>query len=160
MTFAMAREGNFFASIGKVHPTYQTPGNALWLHFIIMTIMVLSGSFYILTDMYIFVLWLFNLMLISGIFILRKKMPAAERPYKIFGYPWIPALLLLFNLLYLVITLYSDISNYMAGKSRMMNSIFGIVLTGIGIPFYWYFQWKYKKGDLVREGTNELEINN
>ncbi len=145
MTFAMAQEGNFFRVFGKVHKKYNTPGNALWLHLFIMILFVFSGSFYTLTDMYIFVAWLFNLMMISGLFILRKRMPDANRPYKMWGYPWIPTLLLIFTAVYLGFTLYNDITNYMSGKIKIMNSVLGLVLTAAGIPFYIYFRWKNKK---------------
>ena len=145
MTFAMSQEGNFFAFTGRIHPKHNTPGNALLLHFVIMALMVFSGSFYILTDMYIFIAWLFNLMLIAGIFILRKKMPDTERPFKMKGYPWIPGILLLFNAFYLVMTLYNDISSYLLGKTKIMNSVFGIALVCAGIPFYFYFHWRYKQ---------------
>jgi len=159
MTFAMAREGDFFKWTGKVHPRNQTPGNALVLHFIIMVLMVFSGSFYILTDMYIFVAWLFNLLLISGIFILRRKMPHAERPYKAWGYPLVPVLLLAFTAFYLGFTLYNDISNYLAGKIKIMNSVLGLVLTATGIPFYIYFRWRYpeKDGKEKQEALNAVQ---
>jgi APA family basic amino acid/polyamine antiporter len=144
MTFAMAQEGKFFAFAGKVHPKYNTPGNAMLLHLAWMIIMVFSGSFYILADMYIFVTWLFNLMLVAGVFILRKKMPDAIRPYKVWGYPLVPVIALLCTTLYLCVTLYNDISAYNGGKTNLINSVFGIALTAIGIPFYYYFKKKYK----------------
>src|SRR5678810_216737 len=75
MTFAMAQDGQFFMMAGKVHPGFQTPGNALMVHLGLMIVMVLSGSFFILADMYIFIVWVFNLMMMIGLFILRKKMP-------------------------------------------------------------------------------------
>ena len=144
MTFAMARDGQFFETAGKVHPKFQTPGNALLIHLGLMILMVLSGSFFILADMYIFIVWTFNLMLMIGLFILRKKMPDKERPYRVWGYPWIPVLVILFNAFYLIITLVDDIQNYMEGKTRLMNSVFGIAVTAAGIPLYYYFRWKYK----------------
>jgi len=144
MTFAMARDGQFFKMAGKVHPEFQTPGNALLVHLGVMILMVLSGSFFILADMYIFIVWTFNLLMMIGIFILRKKMPDKERPYRVWGYPWIPILVILFNAFYLVITLVDDIQNYIEGKTRLMNSVFGIVVTAAGIPLYYYFRWKYK----------------
>ena len=55
ITYAMAQEKNFFSWAGKIHPKYKTPSNALMLHLIWMSIMVFSGSFYILADMYIFI---------------------------------------------------------------------------------------------------------
>jgi len=144
MTFAMAKDGQFFKMAGKVHPRFQTPGNALLIHLGVMIVMVLSGSFFILADMYIFIVWTFNLMLMIGLFILRKKMPDKERPYRVWGYPWIPILVILFNGFYLTITLVDDIQNYIEGKTRLMNSVFGILVTATGIPLYYYFRWKYK----------------
>jgi basic amino acid/polyamine antiporter, APA family len=142
MTFAMAQNKRFFSMAGKVHPRFNTPGNAILLHFLFMAVMVLSGSFYILADMYIFIVWVFNLMLMFGIFILRKKMPERERPYLAWGYPWIPILVIIFNAFYLIITLVDDIQNYLHGKTAIMNSVFGIVVTAAGIPLYGYFRWR------------------
>ena len=144
MTFAMARDGQFFKAAGKVHPKFHTPGNALLVHLGVMIVMVLSGSFFILADMYIFIVWTFNLMLMIGLFILRKKMPGKERPYRVWGYPWVPIIVILFNAFYLIITLVDDIQNYLEGKTRLMNSVFGIVVTAAGIPLYYYFRRKYK----------------
>jgi APA family basic amino acid/polyamine antiporter len=140
LSFAMARQGAFFTMAGKVHPRFQTPANALLLHLALMVIMVLSGSFFILADMYIFIVWVFNLMLMFGVFILRKKMPDAERPYKVWGYPWVPVIVIIFNSFYLVITLIDDIQHYLEGKTVLMNSVFGLMITICGIPFYWYFK--------------------
>ena len=144
MTFAMAQDGQFFRMAGKVHPKFRTPGNALLVRLGLMIVMVISGSFYILADMYIFIVWTFNIMLMTGIFILRKKMPDKERPYRVWGYPWVPLLVILFNAFYLIITLVDDIQNYIEGKTRLMNSVFGIVVTAAGIPLYYYFRWRYK----------------
>ena len=149
MTFAMSQEKRFFAWTGKIHPRFNTPGNALILHLVWMIPMVLSGSFFILADMYIFVVFIFNLMLVSGIYILRKKMPDMPRPYKVWGYPWMPALVIIFNLLYLIITVCNDVSNYLSGKTHVINSVFGIILCLIGVPFYFYFKKKY--GSRVEE---------
>jgi basic amino acid/polyamine antiporter, APA family len=145
MTFAMAQDKRFFEMAGRIHPKFNTPGNALLLHLGLMIVMVLSGSFYILADMYIFIVWTFNIMLMVGLFILRKKMPDKERPYRVWGYPWVPIVVILFNALYLIITLVDDIQNYIEGKTRLMNSVFGIVVTAAGIPLYYYFRRKYKK---------------
>jgi APA family basic amino acid/polyamine antiporter len=123
-----------------VHPKYQTPGNALMLHLVWMIALVFTGSFDILANMYIFVTWLFNLLMISGLFILRKKMPDTIRPYRVWGYPWIPVIALLCTGFYLVMTLRNDINDYVTGKSHIINSVFGIALTAIGIPLYLYFR--------------------
>ena len=144
MTFAMAQNGQFFKMAGKVHLKFQTPGNALLVHLGLMILMVLSGSFFILADMYIFIVWVFNLMMMIGLFILRKKMPGKERPYRVWGYPWVPILVILFNASYLIITLVDDIQNYIDGKTRLMNSVFGIMVTATGIPLYYYLRRRYK----------------
>jgi APA family basic amino acid/polyamine antiporter len=96
-----------------------------------------------LTDMLIFVSWLFYGLSAAGIFILRKKMPNAERPYKVWGYPVVPAIFVLFTVFFLVLTLAADIGNYLSGKSAIINSLFGLLLTALGIPLYWYFKKKY-----------------
>ena len=140
LSFAMAQRGRFFAAAGRVHPRYQTPGNALLIHWAVMVLMTLSGSFFILTDMYIFITWVFNLMMMAGLFILRRKYPGHERPYKVWGYPWMPLLVILFNGFYLVVTLYDDIRNYLDGRTPVMNSVFGLVVVALGIPFYLYFR--------------------
>ncbi len=144
MSYAMARSGYFFRFAGNVHPRFNTPSNALWLHFAVMLFMVMSGSFYILADMYIFILWIFNLMMIIGLFILRKKLRDMERPYKVWGYPWMPILLIAFNAFYLVITLYNDINNYLIGKTHIINAGFGTLLVATGVPFYFYFKSREK----------------
>jgi APA family basic amino acid/polyamine antiporter len=144
MTFAMARNGKFFAFAGKIHPKFQTPGNALLLHLVWMIVMVFSGSFDILANMYIFVTWMFNLLLVAGVFILRKKMPDAYRPYKVWGYPWVPIIALLCTGFYLGMTLRTDIVDYLDGRTHLINSLFGILLTCTGIPFYFYFRKKYQ----------------
>lgn len=144
ITYAMAREKNFFEWAGKIHPKYNTPANAIVLHLLWTIPLIFSGSFYILADMYIFVVFVFNIMLVYGLFILRRKMPDAERPYKVWGYPWMPALVILVNAFYLITMVYSDIDNYISGKTHIINSVFGLALCALGIPLYWYFKRKKK----------------
>lgn len=145
ISFAMANEKNFFMSAGRVHPRFLTPGNALWLQGIWASIFVLSGSFDMLTDMFVFVTWIFYGFAAYGIFILRKNMPNVERSYKAWGYPVTPVIFILFATLYIGITLYNDISAFRAGKIDFINSGFGLILTVLGVPFFWYFKRKYTK---------------
>ena len=97
-----------------------------------------------LTDLFVFVTWIFYGFGAFGIFMLRKKMPDAERPYKVFGYPWLPLLFTAFTAFYIGMTLYTDIANYIDGKTHFINSVFGLVLTFIGAPLYFYFKAKRK----------------
>jgi APA family basic amino acid/polyamine antiporter len=138
--YAMSEEKNFFSFTGKVSSKYHTPVNALALQAIWAILLVFMGSFDMLMDMFVFVSWVFYGFAAYGIIILRKKMPDAHRPYKLKGYPYLPIIFMLFTSLYVAITLYNDISNYSEGKSPIINSVFGIALTAIGIPLYWYFK--------------------
>ena len=142
ITYAMAEQGSFFHSLGKIHPKFGTPGNALFIHGIMTCLFVLSGSFDMLTDMLIFVSYLFYGMMVFGVFVLRKRMPLAERPYKVWGYPLIPAVFVLFSIFFLSMTLLTDISQYVSGRTVMIHSLFGLLLVIIGVPFYWYFRKK------------------
>jgi APA family basic amino acid/polyamine antiporter len=145
VTFAMAKEGVFFKQIGNVHTKHKTPANALWLHAIWACLFVITGSFDMLIDLFVFITWIFYGFAAAGVFILRKKMPKAERPYKTWGYPITPIIFVAFSALYFILTLYADIDNYVTGKTHFISSVFGLVLTVAGVPFYFYFKKKKKK---------------
>jgi APA family basic amino acid/polyamine antiporter len=142
VTFAMAESNRFFSMAGKVHPRYGTPGNALIIHLGWTSLLVFSGSFDMLTDMLVFVSWIFYGMSAFGVFVLRKKMPAADRPYRVWGYPFIPAAFVLFAGAFLFMTLYNDIDRYASGQTPLINSVFGLFLTALGLPLYIYFKRK------------------
>ncbi|HXL58413.1 MAG TPA: amino acid permease [Chitinophagaceae bacterium] len=142
VTFAMSEEKNFFPLFGKVSK-FKTPANALWLQFIWSTVLVMTGSFDALFDMFVFTQWIFYGFLGIGIFILRKKMKDVERPYKVWGYPYVPLVFIAFSAFYFVITMYNEVSNYLSGKAQIINSVFGLVLIATGIPVYWLFKKKY-----------------
>jgi APA family basic amino acid/polyamine antiporter len=154
--FAMGETKTFFSGVGKVHSKFRTPGNAVVILGVWSCLFVLSGSFDLLTDMFIFVSWLFYGLVILGLFILRKKMPNAERPYKAWGYPLVPLIFVLFTTIYIITTLYNDINNYIQGKTAFINSVFGILLTAIGIPFYFYFKRKYRKEVVLPSDENKV----
>ncbi len=143
--YAMAQKNLFFNTMGQFHKKFKTPANALILQAIWASILVISGSFDNLTDMLIFVSWIFYTMGAAGIFVLRKKMPDAERPFKVPLYPVIPIIFILFSSAFVVITLINDISNYRSGNTEIINSLFGLALVAIGIPFYVYFKSKSGK---------------
>lgn len=144
VTFAMSEEKTFFAFAGKVHSKYHTPANALWLQGFWACLLVLIGSFDMLMDLFVFITWIFYGFAAYGIFIFRKKMPDAERPYKMKGYPYLPVIFIAFAIMYVVITLYNDINNYQLGKTTIINSVFGLALTSAGIPLYFYFKKRRK----------------
>lgn len=141
--YAMSHRGMFFKNIGVTHKRFFTPANALWLQFFWASMLVLSGTFDILTDMLIFVSWIFYALGAVGVFILRKKMPDAERPYKVWGYPLVPVIFIVFATFFVIFTLYSDITGYNEGRYQIINSGFGILLVLTGIPFYFIFRKLY-----------------
>jgi APA family basic amino acid/polyamine antiporter len=143
--FAMARRGEFFASAGKVHPKYRTPGNALWYQAFWSSVLILSGSFDQLTDMLIFASFLFYGLCTYGVFILRMRNGGAPVSYKVPGYPIVPALFVTFCLVLIVVTLYN----------RPGEAIIGLLLIFTGIPFY--LKWKNRPAMPEAEGESLTE---
>ncbi|MEO7923204.1 MAG: amino acid permease [Chitinophagaceae bacterium] len=142
VTYAMGKDKVFLPWAGKEHKRFQTPGNALWLHGLWISILVISGSFDMLADMMVFISWIAYGLGAVGIFMLRKKMPDAERPYKIWLHPFVTLLFIVFTALFLVITVYNDVTNYMHHRQPVVNSLLGILICALGIPFFFYFRKK------------------
>ncbi|MCX6319665.1 MAG: amino acid permease [Bacteroidetes bacterium] len=147
ITYAMGKDKVFLPWVGKDHKKFNTPGNALWLHGIWTCVFIISGSFDMLANMFVFITWIAYGLGAVGIFMLRKKMKDKERPYKIWGHPYVTILFIVFSAFYLITTVYNDISNYLAHQQPVINSLLGIIITGLGVPFYFYFR-KRKKNHL------------
>jgi APA family basic amino acid/polyamine antiporter len=142
VTFAMGRDRVFLPWTGKVHERYQTPVNALWLHAVWTILFIVTGSFDMLADMFVFVTWIAYGLGAIGIFMLRRRMPLQERPYRISGHPFITLLFIAFAFCFLVITVYNDITNYLNDRQPVVNSLLGIFITALGIPLYFYYKKK------------------
>jgi basic amino acid/polyamine antiporter, APA family len=132
--YAMSREGLFFPGIGKLNKN-NVPYNSLLWQGIWASVLVLSGTFDQLTDMLIFAVYIFYGATAFGVFILRKRMPDAYRPYKVWGYPVVPAVFILFCI--------GLFFNTIATRPR--EAIIGMILILSGIPVYLYMQRKYSK---------------
>ena len=100
--YAMAKDGLFFKSVGKVHHSYHTPVNALIVQAIWTAVLCLSGTYGQLLDYIIFAVLVFYILTIVGLFVLRRTRPDAERPYRAIGYPVLPAI-------YIVMAVFIDI---------------------------------------------------
>jgi basic amino acid/polyamine antiporter, APA family len=137
--YAMAKANLFFKDLGKVHPKYGTPHVSLVVQGIWSCVLVLSGSFDTITDYVIFAAWLFYMLGAYGIFILRKKMPDAVRPYKAWGYPYTPIIFIICSLLFLTNTIISDTS----------NAMMGLILIAAGLPMYWFWKYRDRKNNKV-----------
>lgn len=142
--YAMAKDGYFFKRVNYVHPRFHTPSRALVWQCVWTCVLVFSGTFDMLTEMLIFVSWAFYGLGAYGVFVLRRKMPSAERPYRVWGYPTVPIIFIVFAVAFLVFSIVADVQQYIAGHARgedpIINSLYGIVLLAIGIPFYARFR--------------------
>jgi basic amino acid/polyamine antiporter, APA family len=151
ITYAMGKDRVFLPWAGKEHKRFNTPGNALLLHGIWTSAFIITGSFNMLADMFVFVTWIAYLFGAIGIFMLRKRMPDMPRPYKIWGYPVIPILFIAFSAFYLITTVKSDIQNYLNHSQPVINSVLGLAITALGIPLYFYFSHRAQR----RRGRGE-----
>jgi APA family basic amino acid/polyamine antiporter len=126
--FAMAREGLFFPKASELNQA-QAPANSLFYQCIWACLLVLSGTFDQLTDMIVFAVFIFYGATTLGVFILRRRMPHALRPYKVWGYPVVPAIMVLFCAALFFNTI----------LVRPREAAIGMVLMLTGIPMYWWF---------------------
>ena len=92
VSYAMAKDGLFFRRAAHVDPVHHTPRFALAVQCVWTVLLILSGSYSDLLDYVIFAALLFYILTISALFVLRRRQPDLERPYRAFGYPVLPAL--------------------------------------------------------------------
>lgn len=133
---SMASEGLFFKKAAKLNK-FSVPSNALVLQGIWSSLLCLSGSYGDLLDYCTFSSLIFYIITIAGIFVLRKKMPDVERPYKAFGYPVIPIIYIILTTLICI-----DLLIY-----KTFNTGMGLLIIGIGIPVYFLFKKKSSAGN-------------
>ena len=124
--YTMAKDGLFFRKAGDLN-NFAVPEWSLWVQCVIACLWSISGKYGQLLDMISFVVVLFYMLTIAGIFILRKKQPERERPYKAFGYPVLPVLYILMGL--------SFCGLLIAYKPQFTWP--GLIITLIGIPVYY-----------------------
>jgi basic amino acid/polyamine antiporter, APA family len=145
ITQAMAQDGFFFKTFGRIHPRFLTPVNTIWLHTVWCGVFVFSGTFDMLADMFVFITWTFIVAACIGLMLLRRTMPHHPRPYRMWGYPWLLLVFTAFAAYYVGSTLYYEIMAYQSGKAKTINSLLGILITGTGIPLYFFFAARNKK---------------
>lgn len=146
--YAMARERMFFRAAGKINERHRTPTVSLTMQFVWTSVLVFSGTFDMLTDMLIFISWGFYALGAAGVFVLRRKMPDAERPYRTWGYPVVPIVFIAFAIVFLGYTIVSDVTNYYAGAAPVINSVWGLILLATGVPMYFLFLKKKADGNV------------
>jgi len=124
--YAMAKDKLFFKATGEVHPKYHTPKNALIVQGIWTCILCLSGTYNDLLNYVIFAVLVFYILTIAGLFVLRRTEPNAERPYRAFGYPILPAI-------YIVMALFIDVVLLLYKPEYTWP---GLIIVLLGIPVY------------------------
>ena len=132
--YAMANDRLFFSGIAKLNKN-NVPGNSLLWQGIWASVLVLSGTFDQLTDMIIFAVFIFYGATSLGVFILRRRMRDAHRPYKVWGYPVVPAVFILFCIGLFINTI----------ATRPREAAIGMILILTGIPVYFFMQRKHGK---------------
>ena len=129
----MARDGYFFRHIGRVNPTFRTPSASILLLGVWSSLFVLSGHYSDLYNAVIFPSWILYGMTAAAVIVLRRKNPELARPYRTWGYPWVPIAFIAVTILLLCQTLIS---------SPRASGI-GLVVIALGIPFFFY--WKKRR---------------
>ncbi len=130
--FAMAEDRSFFQSMAHVHPRYHVPskaiiGQALW-----SALLCLSGTYQDLFEYVVFALVIFFAATGFSVIILRLRKPERKRPYKTWGYPFVPIIFVLINLAIFFNTIWA----------QPLKSMVGLLILCIGIPAFFY--WKAK----------------
>ena len=128
--YAMARDGLFFSCFGPLSSGTHVPVWAVGFQAVWACILACSGTFDQLTTLLIFALWIFFGLTASSIFVLRRKMPDVERPYRTIGYPAVPFVFVLVALWLVVNTVVTN----------PVESVFGIGLIVMGVPLFVYFR--------------------
>jgi basic amino acid/polyamine antiporter, APA family len=129
--FAVARDGYFFRALATVHPRFRTPSTAILVQGALAVVLLLfAGSFQQLFSLTLFAEWLFYMLVTSTVFIFRRREPGAARPYRVWGYPFVPALFVAASA---VLLYYSFVEN-------VRNSAAGSMVILAGIPVFYLFR--------------------
>ena len=127
--FAMAERGLFFRGVARVSPRFHSPSVAIWLATALGVVYVLQNDFAQLADKFILGIWPFYALAVAGVFVLRRKRPELPRPYRVWGYPLVPALFLLASLGMVLNALLTDPLH--TGVTLL------IILLGVPVYFLW-----------------------
>jgi len=133
--FAMARKGFFLSAVGRIHPRYRTPHIAVALTTVCAMLYAMSGSYEQLFTYVIFGGLLFAVLGGGALFVLRRKLPDQIRPYRVWGYPFVPCVFIASSCLLACNTL----------VKRPVESVSGLVLISLGVPVFLYLRNRRSK---------------
>ena len=143
--YAMAKDGLFFRSIGKLHPAFKTPAISLVAQAIWTCVLCLSGTYGQLLELTMFTVIIFYILTIGGLFVLRRTQPDTPRPYRAFGYPVLPAI-------YIVMAIFIDV---VLLRYKPQYTWPGLIIVLLGIPVYLF----WSRSAAVRTTEVQAEIN-
>jgi APA family basic amino acid/polyamine antiporter len=131
--YAVARDGYFFSALAEVHPRFHTPSIAIALQAAMsIALLLLGGNFRQLFSLAIFAEWLFYMIAGSTVFVFRWREPDAVRPYRMFGYPFVPALFIGV----------AGVLLYYTFRGDWPNSLYGLLVILAGVPVFAWFRWR------------------
>ncbi len=145
--YAAARDGYFFSKLAEVHPRFHTPSAAIVVQAVLSIVLLLLGAnFKQLFSLAIFAEWLFYMITGSTLFVFRVREPGLERPYRTWGYPFVPAIFVVVAAAFLCYT-FAD---------NWPNSGYGVLVILAGIPLFAYFA--RRRGRAGADSTNGLNV--
>jgi APA family basic amino acid/polyamine antiporter len=147
--YAMARDGDFLASMGKVGSHSHAPTLAILTQGVWAAGLTLISNFQQLFTYVIFTAWIFYGLTVGGVFVLRRKLPHAARTFRTPGYPWVPALFVTASAAVVVSTVLSQPKNALIGG--------GLIL--LGFPIYLCFSL-HRRSVAERDAASNLEVTN
>ena len=127
--YAMARDGVFFRRAGNIHPRFRTPGFAILIQAMWAAILALTGSVDQLITLIMFVAMIFGIVTASSVFVLRRTKPDMERPYRVWGYPFVPIIFIVSSCCIMLNALYG----------KPLESLAGLGLLALGLPVYYFW---------------------
>jgi len=137
--FAAARDRLFFPRFGEVHPRFQSPAYSLVVQGLLSTVLLLAlGRFQQLFELAVFAEWLFYMLTATTVFVYRRKHPEMARPYRVWGYPVLPAVFVVSA----AVVLYSSFAGNLRG------SLIGTGLILLGLPLYEWIRLRYGRPGL------------
>jgi APA family basic amino acid/polyamine antiporter len=135
--YAMAKDRLFFRSVTMLHPTHKTPVVSLMVQMAWTCVLCVSGSYGQLLDYIVFAVLVFYILTIVGLFVLRRKHPDADRPYRAIGYPVLPAV-------YIVMAFFIDV---VLLRYKPQYTWPGLIIVLLGVPVY--FLWSRRSGHAI-----------
>jgi len=132
--YSMALDGAFFSAMTRLHPRWKTPVTSLVWQCVWVCVLIFSAHYDQLYTCFIFMMTLTYAMTVGAVLVLRRTQPDRPRPYRCFGYPWLPIVYMLVAGAFVTSTLYT--------KPR--ESLEGLALALLGVPLYLYWHWRKK----------------